>query len=83
MFCNVYLDKRTDITKITLSKVEKVFGDILLKDIFCQSNYLKKLFFSQNDENIKTSINKYLFKLRKKGKKLEPSDLPEFGFSGK
>ena len=55
-----FLDKRTDIMKVTLSKVEDVFGDILLKDFFLPVQITKiNLFFSQNDENIKSSINNF------------------------
>ena len=64
---NSYLDKKTDIMKNTLFKVEDAFGDVINKDNFSQEQIAKfNIFFSQIDVNIYFSIKINLFKPRKK-----------------
>ena len=77
---NSYLDKKTDIMKNTLFKVEDAFGDVINKDNFSQEQIAKfNIFFSQIDVNIYFSIKINLFKPRKKKCiDYQPSVLPYY-----
>ena len=77
---NHYIDKRSEIMKNTVFRVEDVFGDVISKDNFRQEQITKlNNSFSKNNVNININIKFNFFKNRKeKVKNYEPSAPPYY-----
>ena len=67
---NHYLDKRKEIMKNTIFKIEDVFGDVISEDNFSQEQITKLENFFPKNVNNNFGINIHLFRNRKKNKKV-------------
>ena len=77
---NHYVNERIEVMNSTKSKLEDIFGDVVLKDSISPEQITKlNIFFSKNNVKINLNIKIKFFIPRKKTNTLtQPSDPPEF-----